>query len=345
MYHSIQIIPDDQPIIGAAMKNETTSGKTYKVWKDKASIDTIMKAMNGINTWNDWHLIPSSRPLINPPSFKSNYIDIPGANGSIDASTTILTYPRYNLDGSIASSTISESYPTYNNRTGSIEFYVMNDYGEWYNRFSEAMDYLHGQKVKIILEDEPDYYYQGRMTVNQWRSEKDWSKIVLDYNVAPFKYEIFSSLERWLWDPFSFIDGVIRPRYRYMEPERSYELGPLTNISLTGNEDPQGPTYYHIEVPISAKGMPITPIIKAKRVGVQEGYQNFLQIGKWVYDRSVNPPTTVNVADHYVHPNDNQWHDYSFYDIRFWKEDSILAITAAEGTSYRVTINYRGGRL
>ena len=105
MYHSIQIIPDDQPIIGA---NLVTDSYGHTVWEDR-TIDGIMKAMNGINTWNDWHLIPSSRPLINPPSFKSNYIDIPGANGSIDASTTILTYPRYNQDGSIAASTISES--------------------------------------------------------------------------------------------------------------------------------------------------------------------------------------------------------------------------------------------
>lgn len=341
MYHSIQIIPDDQPIIGAEIK--TKSG--HHEWKD-ATVDSIMKAMNGINTWDDWHLIPSSRPLITPPSFKSNYIDVPGANGSIDASTTILTYPRYNQDGSIAASTVSESYPTYNNRTGSIEFYVMNDYGEWYNRFSEAMDYLHGQKVKIILEDEPDYYYQGRMTVNQWRSEKDWSKIVLDYNVAPFKYELFSSLESWLWDPFSFIDGVIRPRYRYLGstdpqfPESKYIGGPLATIVLTSIQSRN-----HIEIPISAKGMPITPTIIAECKGVQQGYSNFLQVGKWIYT-SHNPDQTALVADHFTAvPVDGHTHELNFYDVRFWKEDSLLSITASTGTTYEVTIDFRGGRL
>ena len=340
MYHSLQIIPDNEPIVGAI-----TTRNGHHEWTDR-TIDGIMQAMNGINTWDDWHLIPSSRPLITPPSFKSNYIDVPGANGSIDASTTILTYPRYTQSGSIAASTVSESYPTYNNRTGSIEFYAMNGYGEWFNRYSDAMDYLHGQKVKIILEDEPDYYYQGRMTVNQWRSEKDWSKITLDYNVAPFKYELFSSLESWLWDPFSFIDGVIRPRYRYMDPQRSYSVGSLSNISLTGNPDPTGPTYYHIEVPISAKGMPITPTIIAECKGVQASdTPNFLQVGKWIYDTPARDHT-VHVADHYTSvPVDGQKHEYSFYDVRFWKEDSILSITAATGTSYEVTIDYRGGRL
>jgi hypothetical protein len=33
-----------------------------------------------------------------------------------------------------------------------------------------------------------EHYYLGRMSVNQWQSEKDWSKITLDYRVEPFKY-------------------------------------------------------------------------------------------------------------------------------------------------------------
>lgn len=335
MYHSLQIIPDDQPIVGAI-----TTRNGHHEWTDR-TIDGIMQAMNGINTWDDWHLIPSSRPLITPPSFKSNYIDVPGANGSIDASTTILTYPRYNQDGSIAASTVSESYPTYNNRTGSIEFYVMNDYGEWYNRYSDAMDYLHGQKVKIILEDEPDYYYQGRMTVNQWRSEKDWSKITLDYNVAPFKYELFSSLESWLWDPFSFIDGVIRPRYRFINGQ--FITGPLTNISLTGASTDGT---QHIEIPIVAKGMPITPIVTATCLHNGAGSNNFLQIEKWKYTRLTPTPLTELVASHYVAPDDNQPHEYSFYDVRFWKEEhSFLVIVSADNTTYKVSIDYRGGRL
>ena len=36
------------------------------------------------------------------------------------------------------------------------------------------------------------------------------SKIVIDYNADPYKYEIFSSLEPWLWDPFNFNTGIIR---------------------------------------------------------------------------------------------------------------------------------------
>lgn len=332
MYHSLQIIPDSEPIVGAEIKSQ--SG--YHVWKD-ATVDSIMHAMNGINTWDDWHLIPSSRPLITPPSFKSNYIDVPGANGSIDASTTLVSYPKYSQTGAIADSTVVESYPTYNNRTGSIEFYVMNDYGEWYNRYSDAMDYLHGQKVKIILEDEPDYYYQGRMTVNQWRSEKDWSKITLDYNVAPFKYELFSSVEDWLWDPFSFIDGVIRPRYTVFSTSEVVS-GPLIDIPLTGTQG-----HDHLEIPILAKGMPISPILTVKRLNVS-GQDDFVQVAKWRYTNK-QKTATENVSVHYIHPTDNQPHEYAFYDIKFWNEDSLLVLSSAENATYTVTVDFRGGRL
>ena len=41
------------------------------------------------NSWSDWYLVPSSRPVINPPEPKFNTVDIPGANGSIDLTEVV----------------------------------------------------------------------------------------------------------------------------------------------------------------------------------------------------------------------------------------------------------------
>lgn len=287
MYHSIQIIPSDQDI--------------FKVNN---------KSMNGINTWDDWHLIPSSRPLFNVPSFKSNFIDIPGANGSIDAST------------------ILGGYPTFNDRTGSIEFYVMNDYGEWYNRYSDAMNYLHGQRVKAILEDEPSYYYEGRMTVNSWKSEKGHSKITFDYTMEPFKYELFDTFDQWLWDPFSFVDGVIRTKY--VEHATGNEiLGPLRDITLAGD-------MRRIDIPIYAQAMPISPVITAKS-NTAAGAGNFLQLAKY--------RGTTKISEHYITPPDTETHDYTFYDLRFQNENATLLVICNTNTSYTISVRYRGGKL
>lgn len=150
------------------------------------------------NTWADWYLIPASRPVFNPPTPKTKFVDIPGADWHMDLSSV--------LTGDIA----------YGPREGSFEFIVDNgqlsDYKAeiWPELYSEIMDYLHGQVIQAMLEDNPDYYYEGRFSVNEWRSDPHNSKIVIDYNVAPYKYEATSSLEDWIWDSFSFESGIIR---------------------------------------------------------------------------------------------------------------------------------------
>lgn len=147
------------------------------------------------NTWDDWHLIPVSRPVILPPNVKTNYVDIPGADGHSDLTEA--------LTGSVL----------YKTRTGSLEFYVDNDYREfieWEHLYSEIMDYLHGKQMKLILEDDPNFYYDGRFNVNTWKSEKDYSRIVIDYDVYPYKTYRYTSAEEWLWDPFDFLIGIVR---------------------------------------------------------------------------------------------------------------------------------------
>ena len=144
------------------------------------------------NTWDDWHLIPTSRPLFNPPSVKTNLIEIPGGDGALDLTTALA------------------GRPLYKNRTGSLEFYVDNDFRDWTVLYSEIMVYLHGQKMRAVLEDDPSYYYEGRFAINAWKSNKERSSLVIDYDVNPYKKDILGTDEKWIWDTFNFETGVIR---------------------------------------------------------------------------------------------------------------------------------------
>ena len=147
--------------------------------------------IGGKNTWDDWHLIPTSRPLVNPPSVNTRLIEIPGGDGVL------------NLTNVLA------GRPTFKNRTGSWTFVVQNGFMDWAELYSEIMAHLHGQTLRAVLEDDPAYYYEGLFFVNQWKSDKDYSQIVIDYNVDPYKRKIKSNGEDWLWDPFNFETGVI----------------------------------------------------------------------------------------------------------------------------------------
>ena len=198
------------------------------------------------NTWDDWHLIPATRPLFNPPTVKENMVNIPGGDGVLD------------LTASLA------GRPTYNNRTGSWTFYVQNGFKDWSVLYSEIMVYLHRQTFKAILEDDPAYFYEGRFSVNQWKSDKDYSQIVINYNVGPYKKEINNTGSDWLWDPFNFETGIIR-NYK--------NLSVLTSLTVVVEGDMMD------SVPViiaSASGMQVT--YEGKTYSLSKGANTIPQI-------------------------------------------------------------------
>ena len=134
------------------------------------------------NTWDNWKLAPSTRPVVNPPEPKKEYVDVPGADGSIDY-TEALTHVRYQ------------------NRSGSWTFLIDNGYWDWTVLYTEFMTLYQGKQVMVQLVDDPDYYYLGRVEVNQFNQNKDYSSFTINYTLEPFKYPMDSSMNRWWkWD-------------------------------------------------------------------------------------------------------------------------------------------------
>ena len=142
--------------------------------------------IGGKNTWDDWHLIPVSRPLVNPPTAKVMFVDIPGMDGGLDLTTSITGKTMYG------------------DRTGSWSFFVENDFKPWSNLYSEIMAYLHGKRYKAILEDDPGFYYEGRFSVNEWRSDASRSMITISYELSPYKMYESGASGKWLWDDLKF---------------------------------------------------------------------------------------------------------------------------------------------
>lgn len=202
--------------------------------------------IGGKNTWRDWHLIPSSRPLFNPPKIRTNYVDVPGSDGSIDLSDIMI------------------GRPTYENRSGTWDFYVDNGYGTWSDRYSEIMAHLNGEKMTAVLEDDPMFYYEGRFSVNEWRSDPYYSRISINYIVGPYKLASVMDGDDWLWDPFNFNTDPIRS-YRNMTVKKS---SPLV-VRITGDV------------------MDIYPLITTATNDMQLDFNNkkyYLKRGSYTYD-------------------------------------------------------------
>jgi len=136
--------------------------------------ETGRRFKRGINTWDDWHLIPTSRPEIVPPEVYTNYVDLPGANGKLDLSEYLT------------------GEPTYKNRTGTLDFFVANGYGLWNERYNDMLRFVHGKVLYMALLDEPAYFYKGRFKLDKFGSDgkTNWSSVTISYELEPFKYPV-----------------------------------------------------------------------------------------------------------------------------------------------------------
>ncbi|MCD8206435.1 MAG: phage tail family protein [Bacteroidales bacterium] len=147
-------------------------------------------SFNGVHSWDDWGLRLKDIS-IGIPEAKTEYIDVPGMNGSLD-----LTEAQ---NGGIC----------YGMRTLQFTFDARNcSYVRWAALISLIAGAIEGQDEKIILDIDSGYYYTGRCHVSTSKSNSVLSEIVIECYCQPFKMDVNTSDEPWLWDPFSFVDGM-----------------------------------------------------------------------------------------------------------------------------------------
>ena len=170
------------------------------------------------NTWDDWKLVPAEFPRFKPPEAKTSIIEIPGADGSLDLTES--------LTGDVK----------FKNRTGSLTFYAYDEGREWYNYYFDMINYLHGQEMRVVLEDDPIYYWIGRFSVNEWKSNPP-TNIVVDYNVHPYKYEDTDSSYRWEWDPHNFNTELCRDHGHF------YEIDGTRIVRMQGSKLKSSPVF------------------------------------------------------------------------------------------------------
>ena len=143
------------------------------------------------NTRDDWGLALQTQPTFSLPEQKTRYLDMPGGNGVIDLSAAIT------------------GYPVYGNRQGSFTFAVKDSQSGWQSLIHQLAGILHGQYVRIVLDDDPGWYCEGRAALEIGECSRQHATVVISYNVGPYAWAITATNEPWLWDPFSFETGVI----------------------------------------------------------------------------------------------------------------------------------------
>lgn len=149
--------------------------------------------LNGKHTYRDYGLYVTNISPVSPPEVRREVITIPGRNGEIDL-TEALT-----------------GYPIYGNREITLELGGKKRPEEWWGFMSRFLNEIHGRRVRVIFDDEQNYYYVGRAVVESDYERGNWiGRFTVTISAEPYKYSVTGTDEKWLWDPFSFVDGVVR---------------------------------------------------------------------------------------------------------------------------------------
>lgn len=127
------------------------------------------------HTYDDWSLIPTSRPAFLPPKVDTNIVQIPGTHIPLDLTNIFTEYT-----GS----------PPLTPATTSVEFMIMNKVIPWWGLYSEIQNAIHGKRLRVVLLDDPDYYYNCLVEVREWKSGDSRSYITIDFTPNPYKIEL-----------------------------------------------------------------------------------------------------------------------------------------------------------
>lgn len=102
---------------------------------------------------------------ITPPAVKENYVDIAGGDSDIDLTEAV---------GGVAFG------------DGQIDFkFTLFD-----RRQAERMkNDLHGRRLRIVLEREPDFYYDGRVKCTKCGQEGTLHGLLMEAKIKPYKRE------------------------------------------------------------------------------------------------------------------------------------------------------------
>ena len=162
-------------------------------------------SINDIDMLDTYKMALKDRHCVQPPVPKTFYQDIPGADGSMDLSAA------------------NSGRIVYDRRTITLNFGCGYPANDWPAIFSEILRKFHGKVGKLIFDDDPQYYYTGRMVVSDYSRVNTLGTFTITIEAAPYKYELTAGDEDWLWDPLDFESGVIR-EYKELSIDGTFDL-------------------------------------------------------------------------------------------------------------------------
>ena len=122
------------------------------------------------HSYNDLRLVLSKKEM-GSPTVKAQKLDIPGADGTLDLTDFF-------------------GEPKYEDVTHRFDFSTAYPQEEFISQFSTIKNKIHGRKIRVVLDDDPLFFWVGRCHVSGFTSEKGIGTISVEVDCDPYKYKL-----------------------------------------------------------------------------------------------------------------------------------------------------------
>ena len=131
--------------------------------------------MKGV-TFGNYHSYDDLKLLLNSkeigsPEVKIRKIDIEGADSSLDLTDFF-------------------GEAKFENVVHKFQFSTIVPQAQFLSLFSTVKNALHGKKMRVILDDDPLFYYMGRCSVSSFTNEKNVGMVNVECDCEPYKYKL-----------------------------------------------------------------------------------------------------------------------------------------------------------
>lgn len=123
-----------------------------------------------MHSYDDLKLILSSKEM-GSPAVKSKKLDIEGSDSALDLTDFF-------------------GEPKYEDVTHKFQFSTIVPYSEFMTLFSTIKNAIHGKKMRIILDDDPLFYWMGRCYVSGFTNERSIGQVQVECDCEPYKYKL-----------------------------------------------------------------------------------------------------------------------------------------------------------
>lgn len=124
--------------------------------------------IDGVDVESRFGLILTDESVFSPPVVKTYLLDLPGGDGSLDATEAF---------GDVL----------YNNREDVLVFLVDSPPSEFERVKTDVARFLHGRVCNYTLSADPGYTYRGRFEVDEYYQKACFQKIKIKVTADPYK--------------------------------------------------------------------------------------------------------------------------------------------------------------